>query len=71
MASKKGTSLLLHILGIAALGIGVASATGCENDGPMENAGEAVDEAADDAADAVDDAADNIDDAVDDATDGN
>jgi len=70
MASKKKYPWLAF-LGVTALGLGVASATGCEDDGPMENAGESVDDAADDAADAVDDAADNVDDAVDDATDGN
>jgi hypothetical protein len=43
---------------------------GCPDDGPAEEAGEAIDEAADDAGDALDDAADEVDDAVDDATDG-
>jgi hypothetical protein len=39
--------------------------TSCR-EGPMEEAGEEIDEAADDAGDAVDEAADEIDDATDD-----
>lgn len=42
-------------------------ATGCD-EGPAEEAGEAIDDAADNTADAVDDAADNVEDAVDDTT---
>lgn len=37
-----------------------------DKDGPMEKAGEAVDDAADDAKDAVDEAAENTEDAVED-----
>lgn len=37
-----------------------------DRDGPMEDAGEAVDEAAEDAADATEDAADDAGDAIDD-----
>lgn len=50
---------------------------GCEEKGPMEKAGESMDEAIDDARDAADeigddieDAADEVGDEVDDATDG-
>ena len=39
---------------------------GCENDGPMEEAGEALDEAGENVSDAVEDAGDEIEDAVDD-----
>lgn len=42
---------------------------GCDSEGPAEQAGEKIDEAADDVGDAVEDAADEIDDAVDDAAD--
>ena len=47
-------------IGMAAVGFGSAMmvGVGCENEGPAEQAGEAVDEAADDAADAIDDAVD-------------
>jgi len=37
-----------------------------DRDGPMEDAGEAVDEAAEDAADATEDAADDVGDAIED-----
>ena len=58
---KRWTRLFL-ILPIAFL------ATGCPDEGPAEEAGEAVDEAADDVGDAVDeveDAVDEVEDAVD------
>jgi hypothetical protein len=46
------------LLGIAVLSLGLA-ATGCEdNDGPMEDVGESIDEAVDDVGDAVEDATD-------------
>jgi hypothetical protein len=41
------------------------SLVGCDNDGPMEEAGESVDQAADDAGDATEDAADDVEDTVD------
>jgi hypothetical protein len=57
------------MLGMAVLSLGLV-ATGCEdNDGPMEEVGEGIDEAADEAGDAIEDAADEVEDAVDDATD--
>ncbi|MDA3934660.1 MAG: hypothetical protein PF630_10110 [Gammaproteobacteria bacterium] len=36
--------------------------TGCEDQGPVEEAGEAIDEAAEDTADAIDDAAEELED---------
>ena len=44
---------------------GMATLTGCEEKGPMEKAGESIDEAVDDAGDAVEDAADDVEDATD------
>ncbi len=59
------------LMSIAVLSVGLVT-TGCDdNDGPVEDMGEAIDEAADDAGDAIEDAADEVEDAVDDATDGN
>ncbi len=47
------------LLSIAVLSFGLAT-TGCDNDdGPMEKAGESVDDAADKAGDAIKDATDN------------
>lgn len=51
----------------------VAAAMGlpaCEEQGPLEEAGEEVDDAMDDAADSVEDAVDDAADKIDDATDG-
>lgn len=46
------------LMTVAILSLGLAT-TGCENnDGPMEDLGESVDEAVDDAGDAVEDATD-------------
>lgn len=49
---------------VLALG-GGAMLTGCDNDGPAEEAGEEIDEAVDDAGDALEDAADEVEDAAD------
>lgn len=48
-------------IGLAAVGFGSAMMMGaaCENEGPAEQTGEAIDEAAEDTADAVEDATDN------------
>jgi len=43
----------------------LVGAGGCSTDGPMENAGEAIDNAGDNIGDAVSDAADEVEDAVD------
>ena len=37
---------------------------GCGNEGPMESAGKAVDEAVEDTGEAIDDAAENVEDAI-------
>lgn len=42
---------------------------GCEEKGPMEKAGESIDNTVDDGKDAIDDAANDIEDAADDAAD--
>lgn len=44
---------------------GGAVLTGCDNDGPLEEAGEEIDEAVDDAGDAIEDAGDDIKDETD------
>ena len=49
---------------VLALGTGFALA-GCEQDGPVENAGEQVDDAMEEAGDSMNDAADEIEDATD------
>jgi hypothetical protein len=55
------------LMSVAILSVGLAT-TGCqENEGPMEDLGEEVDDAVDDAGDAIEDAADEVED----ATDGN
>jgi hypothetical protein len=60
------------LMSISVLSVGLLTTSGCDdNDGPVEDMGEAIDEAADDAGDAIEDAADEVEDAVDDATDGN
>lgn len=59
------------ILMLSALGLfsGLGGLSACD-EGPAEDAGEHIDEAADDTKDAVEDAADDVEDAVDDANDG-
>ena len=53
------------LMTVAVLSLGLAT-TGCEdNDGPMEELGESIDEAVDDAGDAIEDAADEMEDATD------
>ena len=51
----------------AVLSLGFATACGGQDEGPMERAGEAVDEAADNVGEAARDAADAAGDAIDDA----
>jgi hypothetical protein len=46
------------LFSIAVLSFGLAT-TGCDNDGPLEDAGESMDDAAEDVGDAVEDATDN------------
>lgn len=53
------------LLAVAVMSVGLV-ATGCEdNDGPMEDIGEGIDDAADDVGDAVEDAADEVEDTTD------
>lgn len=59
----------LVILGLATTALALPL-TGCEDDGPAEEAGEAIDEAAEDANDAIEDAVDDIEDAVEDPNSG-
>ncbi|ANO52706.1 hypothetical protein [Woeseia oceani] len=47
-------------LTMAALLLAGILAAGCDNDGPMENAGEAIDDAATDVANATEDACEDI-----------
>lgn len=61
---------LLELASIVGLGAALAMLGGCDNDGPLENAAEEVDDAVDDAADEIDDAADDVADEIDDATEG-
>jgi len=56
--------LLVILLLAATIGVGV---TGCEADGPAEEAGERIDNMAEDAQEEMEDAADDVEDAVDDA----
>jgi hypothetical protein len=63
-------SWLAPLLACCGLALGGFALTACE-EGPAEEAGEAVDEAVDDVEDAADDAVDAVEDAVDDATDPN
>ena len=51
-------------LSLAALLAAGFLATACDNDGPMENAGESIDNAGDQIGNAMDDAADEVEDAV-------
>lgn len=51
----------------ALLGLGALTLSGCEQEGPMEQAGEQVDDAIDEAQDAAEDARDEVQDAVENA----
>jgi hypothetical protein len=54
---------------IVVASFGLAGLQGCEEEGPMEEAGEEIDDAADEAGDEIDDAVDDIEDDIDDAED--
>ncbi|MBL28370.1 MAG: hypothetical protein CMM50_12570 [Rhodospirillaceae bacterium] len=56
------------MLRIALLGLTVGWLAACDEEGPAEKAGEAIDNAVEDAGDAVEDAGDAIEDTADDAT---
>ena len=51
------TMLMRHLVLLAALGLPLALAA-CDNEGPMERAGETVDEAVEDAGDAIEERTD-------------
>lgn len=55
--------------GIAAaiIALAIAGLAGCEREGPMERAGEKIDNAAEEAGDKIEDAGDKMEDAADDA----
>ncbi len=55
---------LKHLL-IALMLAAAATLVACEKEGPMEKAGESIDEAAEDVKDAAEDAAEEVEDAVD------
>jgi len=61
---------LLELASIVGMSAALAMLGGCDNDGPLENAAEEVDDAIDDTADDIEDAADDLGDEIDDATDG-
>ena len=43
---------------VALLGLGIAALSGCDNDGPLEEAGEEIGDAVEDAGDEIEDALD-------------
>ena len=49
---------------LAALGTGALSLAACEEDGPLEEAGESADEAMEDADEALEDAGEDLDDST-------
>lgn len=56
----------MRVMTVWMLALGVAfGVAGCEEKGPMEEAGERMDDALDDAGDAIEDAGDKVEDAVD------
>ncbi|HSX85243.1 MAG TPA: hypothetical protein VLE50_07530 [Cellvibrio sp.] len=61
--------LKAHVFALLLAVFGVTALSGCDNDGPMENAGERADDAYENTKDSVEDAADDAGDAIDDATD--
>lgn len=61
--------LKAHVFAMLLAVFGVTALAGCDNDGPMESAGERADEAYENTKDGVEDAAEETGDAVEDATD--
>ncbi|GEM_PF-985662 len=59
---------ILKILGIVVILSSALALTACEQDGPMENAGEEIDDAVEEVGDSAEDAADEVEDEVDDAS---
>lgn len=63
----RNASIIIRLAGVASLATAAMGLAACDtNDGPAEETGRAIDNAADDAADAVDDAADDLEDAAND-----
>lgn len=56
------------LLMVMALGVSGLAVSGCDNDGPAEEAGENIDQAIDDAGDSMDEAGEEMQDEYDDAT---
>ena len=63
MLKFKSIGQLLTV--VAAMGLGSVALVGCEQEGPMERAGENIDDATRDLGRGMDDAGDNMRDAVD------
>lgn len=62
--------LKAHVFALLLAALGATSLVGCDaNDGPVESAGERVDDAYKNTKDSVKDAADDAGDAIEDATD--
>ncbi len=57
-------NVLFGIIGAVVLGLIAFAVINESNDGPLEDAGEALDDAADDIGDGMEDAADEIDDST-------
>jgi hypothetical protein len=63
----RNAATLIRLAGVASLATAALALAACDtNDGPAEETGRAVDNAADNAADAVEDAADDLEDAAND-----
>ena len=63
------TQKLKHVFLISLIA-SLLAITGCEEKGPLEKAGETIDDAVNDSGDALEDAADDVEDAADDAARG-
>ena len=61
----RSTAVLLSML-LASVSFGIV---GCEQDGPIENAGEEIGEAMDDVGDEIEDVVDDADDEIEDVAD--
>ena len=61
--------LKVHVFALLLAVLGVTALSGCDNDGPMENAGERVDEGYENTKDSMEDAAEDAGDSIEDATD--
>lgn len=59
---------LFHVLFALLLALSVGFLTGCEEQGPAEEAGENIDEAVEEAGDEMEEAAEEAEDEIDDAT---